>query len=161
MLYDTNIVVLIAFLLFVGLLAYVGVHRILFRMLDQRAEKIRDELDEARRLREEAQSLLAGYERRQREVEEQAAAIVSRAHKDAEEAAAQAKADIEASVERRLKAAEEQIGLAEEAAIREVRNRAIEVATAAAAEVLASKVEGEKADGLIDKAIETVGARLN
>lgn len=161
MLYDTNIVVLIAFLLFVGLLAYVGVHRILFKMLDERAAKIRAELDEARRLREEAQSLLASYERRQREIEDQAAAIISRAHKDAEEMGEQAKADIETSVARRLKAAEEQIGLAERGAIREVRDRAIEVAIAAASDVLGKKLSDEKGATMIDSAIDTVGKRLN
>lgn len=161
MLYDTNIVVLIAFLLFVGLLAYVGVHRILFKMLDERAAKIRTELDEARRLREEAQTLLASYERRQREIEDQAAAILMRAQKDAEDAAEHAKAELKVSLARRIKAAEEQIGLAEKGAIKEVRDRAIDVAIAAASEVLTRKLADGKGAALLDGAIETVGRRLN
>ena len=158
---NPDFVLSIAMVIFLGVLAYYGVHKMLFRLLDERADKIRAELDEARRLREEAQTLLASYERRQSEVKEQAAAIITRAHQDAEDAAEAAKADIEESVERRLRAAEEQIGLAEEAAVREVRDRAIEVATAAAAEVIARKLTDARAGQLIDSAIETVGAKLN
>ncbi len=161
MLYDTNIVVTIAFLLFVGLLLYVGVHKILTKKLDERAEKIQSELDEARRLREEAQTMLAGFERRQREVEEQAEAIIKRAHADAEEAAEHAKADIEASVARRIRAAEEQLALAEQSAVREVRDRAIKVAVAAAKDVLSQKLDAGKADALIDSSINTVGEKLH
>ena len=161
MLYDTNIVVSIAFVAFVILLAYFGVHRMLFRMLDDRAAKIRDEIDEARRLREEAQSMLASYERRQREVEDQAEAIVRKAHQEAEEAAEQAKAEIAASVERRLKAAEEQIAQAEQGAVRAVRNRAVQVAVSAAEDMLRARMDDDRAAAMVDSAIETVGQRLN
>ena len=95
-------------------------------MLDKRADGIRTDLDEARGLREEAQALLASYERKQREVQDQADRIVAQARAEAEAAAEQAKADLRQSIDRRLAAAEDQIASAEAAAVREVRDRAVQ-----------------------------------
>ena len=158
---NTNFVVLIAFLIFVGVLTYLKVPGKVGGMLDDRAATIQAELDEARALREEAQSVLAAYERKQKEVQELAAKIVSTAKHEAENAAEQAKADLKASIARRLHAAEEQIASAEAAAIKEVRDTAINVAIAAATEVIAKNMSAKDAGGLIDAAIKDVGDKLH
>ncbi len=158
---NTDFVVLIGFLLFVAILFYFNVPAMLGGMLDKRAEGIKSDLDEARALREEAQTLLASYERKQREVADQAERIVAQAKADAEAAAVQARADLERSIERRLAAAEDQIASAEDKAVRSVRNRAVEVAIAAAAEMLAKKMGASEANTLIDSAIGEVERRLH
>lgn len=160
-LFNTNFVVLIAFLVFIGVLVYFKVPGILMGLLDQRAEGIRNELDEARALREEAQTILASYERKQREVAEQSERIVAQAREEAQAAAEQAKADLKASIARRLAAAEDQIASAEAGALREVRDRAVSIAVAAAAEVIAAKTSAADQNKLIDTAIEEVTARLH
>ena len=158
---NTDFVVLIAFLVFVAFLIYLGVPGKLMGLLDKRADGIRAELDEARKLREDAQAVLASYERKSREAEEQAQRIVETARRDAEEAAEQAKLDLRASVERRIKGAEDRIASAEAAAVKAVRDRAIQVATAAAAEVIGERMDGGRRGELIDRSIETVGAKLH
>ena len=158
---DSHFVVAFAFVLFVALLAYLGVHKLIVKMLDDRADRIRSELDEVRRLREDAQATFAEFERKHREVQTQADEIVAHAKHEAEQAAVQAKADLAASIERRLKGADEQIVMAEANAIRAVRNQAVQVAIAAAAEVMASRLTAAKADALIDDAIKNVGERLH
>lgn len=158
---NTNFVVLIAFLLFVGILVYYGVPGRLTALLDKRAAGIRSDLDEARALRDEAQKLLASYERKQGEVREQADRIVAHAREEARLAAEEAKSTLGATIERRVKAAEEQIASARAAAVREVRDHATRVAIAAAAEIAAKELGGERASKLIDESIDTVAARLN
>jgi len=160
-LYNTNTVVLIAFLLFLGVLAYAKVPGILNGLLDKRADDIRQELDDAKALREEAQTLLASYERKQMEVQEQSARIVSTAKAEAAAAAEQAKADLEVSITRRLASAEEQIASAEASAVKEVRDRAISVAVAAAGDVIAKKVTATEGNALIEDAIKEVEAKLH
>ncbi|MEM9370258.1 MAG: ATP F0F1 synthase subunit B [Pseudomonadota bacterium] len=159
--YNSNFVVLLSFLSFFGLLAYFGVHKFLGTKLDERAEGIRNELDEARRLREEAQEIFASFERKQKEVETQAAEIVSHAEAEAKTAAKKAEAEIASSVERRLLRAQEQIAMAEADAVKEVRDRAVQIAVAAASDVLKTNLSAQKANGLIDSAIDEVGERLN
>lgn len=158
---NTDFVVLIGFLVFIGILVYFKVPAMVTGMLDSRADQIRSELDEARALREEAQTLLASYERKQSEVAEQADRIVAAARDEANRAAEEAKAELERSVARRLDAADEQIASAEAAAIRGVRDQAVQVAVAAAGDVLAKQMAATQANKLIDTSIETVGARLN
>ena len=153
---NTNFVVLLAFLLFVGLLIYLKVPGKLNGMLDERAKGIQSELDEARSLREEAQSILAEYERKQKEVQEQAARIVEGAKAEAEAAAAQAKVDLANSVARRMAAAEDQIASAQAAAEKDVRDAAINVAIGAAREVIAAQLTAAAANKLIDAAISDV-----
>ena len=160
-LYDTYFVVALAFVLFFVLLWRYRVQDIIFRALDERSDRIRRELEDATRLREEAQTLLASYERKQKEVVEHADAIVARAAEDAKAAAEQAKKDIAVSIERRMKAASEQIASAEAAAIRDVKNQAVAVATAAAAEVIQKAMTAQAADKRIDEAIAEVGRRLH
>jgi len=160
-LFNTDFVVLIGFLLFLAILFYFNVPALLGGMLDKRAEGIKSELDEARALREEAQSLLASYERKQREVAEQSERIVAAAKADAEAAAEKAKADLELSIARRLQAAEDQIASAEDKAVRQVRDRAVEVAIAAAAETIGKAMGATDADSLIDTSIGEVERQLH
>lgn len=160
-LHNTHFVVLLAFLVFVGILIYFRVPGMLAAALDKRAETIRKELEEARALREEAQKLVASYERKQREVQDQADRIVAAARKDAELAAELAHADLQKSITRRIAAAEDQIASAQAAAICEVRDRAIAIAVAAAGDVLASQMTAARGNQLIDDAIAEVGAKLH
>jgi F-type H+-transporting ATPase subunit b len=153
-------VVLIAFIAFVALLVYVKVPA----QADRHARRPRggDQVRTRRspRLREEAKSILATYERRQKEVQEQADRIVAR-RDEAMAAAAQAKADLKASIARRLASATEQIASAEAGAIRQVREQAVSVAVAAAGDVLAKQMTAEAASASIDAAIAQVEARLH
>ena len=158
---NTNFIVLLAFILFIGVLFYFKVPKLLGGMLDKRAEAIRSELDEARKLREEAQSILASYERRQKEVQEQADRIVESARKEAEAEAIKAREALEVTVARRLAAAEEQIASAQSSAERAVRDKAIKVAVAAARNVIASQMTAASAGKLIDSAIGEVGSKLH
>jgi len=158
---NTNFVVLVAFIIFVGFLVYMGVPKMLTGMLDKRAATIKAELDEARALREEAKSVLASYERKQKEVAEQTERIISTAKEEAMAAAKQAKADLKTAIARRLAAAEDQIASAEAAAIKQVRERAVTVAVAAAGDVLAKQMTAESAAASIDAAIAQVDAKLH
>jgi F-type H+-transporting ATPase subunit b len=158
---NTNFVVLIAFLAFLGILIYMKVPAKLTGMLDARAATIKAELDEARSLREEAKSILATYERRQKEVQEQADRIVAQAKDEAMAAAEQAKADLKTAIARRLASATEQIASAEANAIRQVREQAISVAVAAAGDVLSKQMTAEAASTSIDEAIAQVEARMH
>ena len=158
---NSEFVVTIAFVAFVALLVYLKVPGRLTSMLDARAEAIKAELDEARSLREEAKSILATYERRQKEVQEQADRIVAQAKDEALAAASQAKADLKASIARRLASATEQIASAEAAAIRQVREQAVTVAVSAAGDVLARQMTAEGVSSSIDDAIAQVEARLH
>ncbi len=158
---NTNFVVTISFLLFIAVLLYLKVPALLGGKLDKRAEGIKAELDEARALREEAQTLLASYERKQKEVQEQADRIVAHAKLEADEAAEQAKADLKVSIARRLQAAEDQIASAEASAVKEVRDTAVGIAIAAARDVIAKQMTATDGNKLIDAAIGEVEAKLH
>lgn len=158
---NTDFVVLLAFLLFVGVLLYFRVPREVGKLLDKRADGIRAELDDARGLREEAQSLLASFERKQKDVQTQADRIVSNARDEANRSAEQAKVDIAKSIQRRLTAAEEQIQSAQDKAVRQVRDEAVTVAVAAARQVITDQMTAQRADKMIDESIQTVGAKLH
>jgi F-type H+-transporting ATPase subunit b len=158
---DTNIVKTIAFLIVVGILIYVKVPGLIAKLLDDRAEGIRKELAEAHALRDEAQALLASYERKQKEVVTQSADIVAHARKDAENAAEQAKLDLKEAIARRLQAAKDQIASAEADAMRAVRDRAVAVAVAAAGDVIRAGMSDADSENLIDGAIADVGSKLH
>lgn len=158
---DSNLVVTLSTVLFIALLLYLGVHKLIAKLLDDRAAKIKAELDDARKLREEAQTLLASYEKKQKEVDGQVDHIIATAKAEAERAAEQAKEDLKASIARRLKGADDQIASAEAAAVKEVRDRAIEAATKAAAAVIAEKMTATAGDALVDAAIKDVSAKLH
>ncbi|MEO9780741.1 MAG: F0F1 ATP synthase subunit B [Sedimentitalea sp.] len=160
-LHNTNFVVLLAFLLFIGVLVYLKVPGKLGGMLDGRAEGIKSELDEARALREEAQTILASYERKHKEVQEQADRIVSTAREEAAQAAEKAKEDLKLSIVRRLAAAEDQIASAEASAVKEVRDQAVLIAIAASREVIGKQMTAADGNKLIDSAIAEVDAKLH
>ncbi len=158
---NSDFAVLLGFILFIGILVYFKVPSILMGHLDARAEGIRADLDEARGLREEAQALLASYERKTRDAHAQADEIVASAKSEAEAAGKQARVDLETNVARRLAAAEDQIDSAQKAAVREVRDTAISVAVAAAGQVVAQQMTEAEADAMIDRSIEQVAAKLH
>ncbi|MXU64136.1 F0F1 ATP synthase subunit B family protein [Oceanomicrobium pacificus] len=158
---NTNTVVLIAFVIFVGVLLYFKVPGKAAEALDKRAEGIRKDLEEARALRDEAQALLASFERKHKDVAKQTDDIVAAARTEAQLAADEARSNLTDTIARRLKAAEEQIEAAEARAVREVRDQAISVATAAAADVIAKNLSKDEADALVDAAIKDAGARLH
>ena len=158
---NTNFIVLLAFLLFVGILIYAKVPAKVTSMLDARAVQIRADLEEAKALREEAQTILASYERKQKDVQAQAERIVTSAREEAMAAAAQAKEDLKVSIARRLAAAEDRIASAEAGALREVREKAVAVAVAAAGDLLAKQMTAETADAMIDASLAQVDARLH
>jgi F-type H+-transporting ATPase subunit b len=158
---NTEIVVTIGFVIFLGILVYYKVPGMIANKLDERAVRIKQELDEARALREEAQTLLASFERRHKEVKAQAEDIVTAARSEAEKAAEAAKEDIRRSVARRLQTATEQIDAAEQAAIRQIKDRAVAVAIAAAGDVMGERIKAADANRLIDAAISEVGEKLH
>ena len=153
--------ILVGFLIFLAVLAWFRVPAMIAAMLDKRADGIKTQLDEAREAREEAQKLLAGFERKTAESKRDAETIVERARADAKRASEQAKLDLEESIARKLKSAEERIAQVEAAATREVRNAASTAAVAAASEVLGQKMDGAKAGSLIDDGIQMAGAKLH
>ncbi|MDD7971185.1 ATP F0F1 synthase subunit B [Roseinatronobacter sp. HJB301] len=160
-LYNTDLIVLMAFIIFVGILVYFKVPAKLADLLDQRSATIRAELEDARRLREEALDLHASFEKKRTEVKEQAARIVEKAKADAQIAADNAKAEIASSITRRLKAAEDQIASAEAAAIRDVRDQATAISIAAAGDLIAKKMDAARSDALIQNAIQAANDRLH
>jgi F-type H+-transporting ATPase subunit b len=128
--------------------------------LDARAARIRSELDEARRLREEAERLVAEYRAKQQEGAADAEAIVAHAKAEAERIAAQSARDLEQALERRQRLAEERIAQAEAKALDEVRAAAIDVAIAAAREVIAAEIDERRGAALLDDAIVALPERL-
>ena len=160
-LYNTDLIVAAGFLIFLGVLVYYKVPGIISGLLDKRAETIRADLDEARRLREEAQELRASFERKRQGVAEQAERIVAKARADAALAAEQAKAELQATIARRLKAADDRIAAAEAAALRQVRNSAVQLAVAAASDLIAGTLSNAQVKAMMDDSIATVEARLH
>jgi F-type H+-transporting ATPase subunit b len=158
---DPETWVAIASVILLAVFGYFGVHRMVLTALDHRADRIRSELDEARRLKEEAAKVLADYKARRASAEREAAEIVTSAKADAERIAAEAKAKMEDFVARRTKAAESKIALAEAQALADVRSAAAEAAVQAATTVLSQTVKGKLADDLIAKGIGEVRQKLN
>ena len=152
--FEAEFWVAVAFVLFIGVLGYFGVHKLILSSVDQRRDKIKAELDEARRLKEEAQALLAEYQRKQHEAEEEAAGIISGAKAEAERMVVEANAKMEEFVARRTKMAETKIAQAEAQAVSDVRAAAADAAVAAAEKVLTESVKGDVADKLVAKGIE-------
>jgi F-type H+-transporting ATPase subunit b len=161
MLQQAEFWVALGFFVFLGLLAYIGVHRMIVKSLDDRAGRIKAELDEARKLKDEAAQLLADYQRKRGEAESEAQEIVAGAKAEAERLAAEAKVKIEEFVSRRIKMAEVKIAQAEAQAAADVRNAAADAAVAAAERVLAQQAKGPLAGDLIAKGIEDVRKKLN
>lgn len=153
--------VAVSFVLFLALLVYYQIPSKLVKALDDRADRIRFELDEARRLREEARQILADYERKQRDAEKEAEDIVASARREAEVYADESRKALSESLQRRLKLAEEKIARAEEQAIKEIRSKAVDAAVAAAEVLIARELKDKSAESLVDKSIRDVSAKLN
>jgi F-type H+-transporting ATPase subunit b len=161
MLEDPETWVAIAFVILMGLFAYIGVHRTVLKALDNRSARIKAELDDARRLKDEAAKVLAGYKTRRESAEREAEEIIAGARAEAERIATEAKAKMEDFVARRTKTAESKIALAEAQALADVRAAAADAAIAAASSVLSKTVKGKVADELLAKGITEVRQKLN
>lgn len=153
--------VAVAFVLFVGLLGYLGVHRMLTKALDDRSDRIKAELDEATKLKNEAAALLAEYQRKRTEAEGEAQGIIAGAKAEADRMAIEAKAKIEEFVARRTKMAETKIAQAEAQATADVRAAAADAAIAAAEKILTQEAKGPLAGELLAKGIDDVRKKLN
>lgn len=158
---DTTFWSFLGLLVFFAVLAYFGVHKTVGKMLDDRAETIRTELDEARRLREEAQEMLASYERRQREAADEAEEIIRQARQEAEYLRTNAKKEISQRIERRRALAERRIEQAEISAVKEIRQRAADLAVEAAGSLLRDKMSKTQRNALIKSDTDTLKAKLN
>lgn len=152
---------LVGLILFLALLIALKVPAWLNRNLDSRAVRISNELDEARRLRDDAQQLLAEYQRKRAEAEKEAADIVSAARREAEALAAEARKKTEDYVERRKKLAEQKISQAEADAINAVRAKAVDIAIVAAGQVIGEELTDQKAATLFKSSLDAVKTRLN
>lgn len=153
--------VAVAFVILMAVFAYVGVHRTVLTALDHRSERIRAELDDARRLKDEAAKLLAEYKARHAKAETEAQEIIASAKAEAERIAAEAKTKLEDFVARRTKTAEGKIALAEAQALADVRAAAANAAVTAASSILSQTVQGSVADDLLARGIAEVKAKLN
>ncbi len=152
---------LVALVIFLGIIIYVKVPAMIGKSLDDRADKIRNELEEARKLREEAQQLLAEYQRKRKEAEKEASDMVAAAKHEAEIIVSDAKQKTEDYVARRTALAEQKIAQAERDAVNEVRSNAVEIAVAAAGKLLEGQIDAKAAASLFKKSLADVKSRLN
>lgn len=158
---DATFWALVGLVIFLALMVYVKVPKMVGKSLDDRAAKIRDELEQARRLREEAQQLLAEYQRKRKEAEREAEEIIESARHEADMLVREAKQKTEEYVARRTALAEQKIGQAERDAVNEVRSNAVDIAVAAARRLLADKVDATVAEKLFKASVQDVKIRLN
>src|SRR5476651_2239600 len=153
--------VAIAFVILMIVFAYFGIHRTILKTLDNRRDRIKAELDDAKRLKQEAAKLLAEYKARHASAEREAQDIITSAKAEAERIAAEAKTKMEDFVARRTKTAESKIALAEAQALADVRAAAADAAVTAASTILSQSVKGSVADDLLAKGITEVREKLN
>ncbi len=161
MLLEPETWVAVAFVILMGAFAWLGVHRKVLTALDHRAERIKGELDDARRLKDEAAKVLAEYKAKRATAEREAQDIITNARAEAERIAAEAKTKMEDFVARRTKTAESKIALAEAQALADVRAAAADAAVQAASTILSQSVKGPLADDLLTKGIAEVRQKLN
>ena len=161
MFYEPEFWVAIAFVILMGVFAYFGIHRTVLKTLDHRSDRIRAELDDARRIKEEAAKLLAQYKARHASAEREAQDIIASAKAEAERIASEAKTKMEDFVARRTKTAESKIALAEAQALADVRAAAADAAVTAASTILSQSVKGQIADDLLTRGIAEVREKLN
>jgi len=159
--FDNTFWTLVALLIFLGFVVYLKVPGRVTKLLDDRAEKISDELDDARKLREEAQALLASYQRKQREAQQEADDIVEAAQAEAKRLIEETRADIAAQLERRTKMAEEKIAQAEAQAMTEVQAVAADTAVEAARTIISEKIDAGADAKLVDEDISALAGKLN
>jgi F-type H+-transporting ATPase subunit b len=158
---DPEFWVLLAFVIFLGVLVKFGVPKLALSALDERSDRIKQALDDAQRLRSEAQAVLAQYQKKRVEAEKEAQAIIVNARIEAERLAAEAKGKVEEFIARRTKMAESKIAQAEAQALADVRAAAADAAVAAAESILVQTTHGAAADSLIADGIRDVKAKLN
>jgi F-type H+-transporting ATPase subunit b len=158
---DATFWALIGLIIFLGILAYIKVPEMMAGALDKRADQIRNELEQAKKLREEAQQLLAEYQRKRKEAEAEAASILSAAEKEAAILRDEAKAKTEDYVTRRTAMAEQKIQQAQTDAINEVRAAAVDLAIAAAENLIGNKVDAKASDALFKASLGDLKTRLN
>src|SRR5262245_55380147 len=161
LIYEPETWVAIAFLIVVGIVIKLGVPDLVFKALDDRSARIKAELDEALKLRNEAEGILAEYRRRQGEAEKTAESIILNARLEADRMAAEAQAKVEDFIARRTKMAETKIAQAEAQALADVRSAAADVAIAAAEAILVDTTRGAAAEALVAKGIGDLKTKLN
>lgn len=159
--FDATFWALIGLVVFLAIVVWLKVPGRLVTSLDGRAERIRDDLDEARRLREEAQELLAEYQRKRKEAEKEAEEIIAAGKREAELLAEESARKTAEFIERRTELAEQKIAQAESQAVADVRAQAVNVAVAAAESIIRNKVRGKVADDLIAQSIAELRSKLN
>lgn len=153
--------VALAFFIVVGMAIYFGVHRALIAALDMRREKIKARIDDAHRLREDAQEMLAVYQRKQRDALKEAEEIVAHAKAEAGRMAEQAARNLEESLKRREQQALDRIAQAEAEALKEVRNLAVDIAMTATRRLIAETLSAKQAAGMVDAAIKDLPGKLH
>jgi F-type H+-transporting ATPase subunit b len=158
---DATFYALVALILFLGIVLYAGAHKKAGAALDARAAQIGKDLKDARKLREDAEALLAEYKQKKLDAEKEAAGIVAQAKADAAAYAEDSKKKLAEALTRRTKQAEQKIAQAEVAAVKEVRAAATEKAIAAATTLIASGTKGKAGESLIAESIAAVKTRLN
>jgi F-type H+-transporting ATPase subunit b len=151
---DTTFWVAVSFFLFIALIVYLAVPRRIISALDKRAESIQQELAEARRLREEAQSILADYQRKQRDAEQEANDIIAQAEREAQAYAEETRKQFEDMLNRRVQMADEKIARAEAQAVAEVRGRAVDASVEAAEQIIGEKLSEDKAQALVQQSVD-------
>ncbi|MBT3071788.1 F0F1 ATP synthase subunit B [Rhodomicrobium sp. Az07] len=161
MLMDPEVWVAIAFVLFICLILYYNVPGMALKALDQRSAAIGRELEEARKLRAEAETLLADYRRRTANAEVEAQEIIAQAEREAAAYASEARASFDELITRRLTVAEQKIKLEEEKARKQIRAQAAELAVSAAEQLLQHKVTGKIADDTIATSLDRIKKRLH
>ena len=159
--FDNTFFAFVALVMFLGIVIYAGAHKKAGAALDARSNQISKDIADARRLREEAEALLAEYKQKKLDAEKEAAGIIAQARSDAAAYAEDAKKKLADSLTRRTKQAEQKIAQAEAAAIKEVRAAATDRAIAAATAIIAEGAKGKGGDGLIAESIAAVKSRLN
>lgn len=159
--FEAEFWVAVAFVILLAIFGWLGVHKSLVKALDNRRDRIKNELDEARRLKTEAAALLAEYKKKRETAEREAQEIVDSAKAEAERLAAEGKAKLEEFVTRRTQMAETKIAQAEAQALADVRAAAADAAVAAAGQVLSSTVRGATNEDLVSQGIAQVRQKLN
>ncbi len=161
MLHSPSFWVAVAFIGFVAVVIYYKLPSIVGKQLDDRAARIKGELDEAQKLREDAQAMFADYQRRQRDALATAEEIVAKAKEDAAIIRKESETELQATLERRQALAEAKIQQAEEKALAEVQNIAVDVAIAASEKLMKDNLKAKEAGSLIDQSIKDLGTQLN
>lgn len=161
MFHEPEFWVAVSFVVFVGLILYLKVPAMVAKALDARAEAIRKDIEEAARLREEAQKLLARYETKRKQAEKEAEEIINTAKQEAEAVAAEMRKNFEEMIARKSASAEEKIQQASQHAVKEIRARAADLSVAAAEEILSTSIKGAAATKLIDESVDAIKTKLH